>query len=146
MLDLEFITHSPEETIALAEKIGNKLCGGDIIAFNGTLAAGKTTFTKGLAVALDIDETITSPTFTIISEYEGKMPLYHIDAYRLTSGEDFYNLGIDDILYGNGLTVIEWSEIVESELPKDVIKIDIEIIENTKRKISIKNWKYGNIE
>lgn len=145
MSELTFISTSAEETIDFAKKLGNKLCPGDIIAFTGTLAAGKTTFTKGLAIALEINETITSPTFTIISEYEGKMPLYHIDAYRLESGDDFFNLGIDDILYGKGLTVIEWSENVQSEIPKSAIRISIEILDSEKRQIKISNWKYGQI-
>lgn len=145
MINQEFFTESPEQTINLAQKIGQQLQPNDIIAFTGTLAAGKTTFTKGLAIALNIDESITSPTFTIISEYEGKYPLYHIDAYRLQSGEDFYNLGIDDILYNNGITVIEWSENVLSEIPKSAIKISIEIVDNNKRKITLENWKYNPI-
>lgn len=145
MINQEFFTESPEQTINLAQKIGQQLQPNDIIAFTGTLAAGKTTFTKGLAIALNIDESITSPTFTIISEYEGKYPLYHIDAYRLQSGEDFYNLGIDDILYNNGITVIEWSENVLSEIPKSAIKISIEIVDNNKRKITLQNWKYDPI-
>lgn len=145
MINQEFFTESPEQTINLAQKIGQQLQPNDIIAFTGTLAAGKTTFTKGLAIALNIDESITSPTFTIISEYEGKYPLYHIDAYRLQSGEDFYNLGIDDILYNNGITVIEWSENVLSEIPKSAIKINIEIVDNNKRKITLQNWKYNPI-
>lgn len=145
MMKFQFISNSRDETINLAKKIGLQLCPGDIIAFSGSLAAGKTTFTKGLAEALEIDEIITSPTFTIISEYQGKMPLYHIDAYRLSGGNDFYNLGIDEILFGNGITVIEWSEIVQSEIPENAIKINIEIIDNEKRKITIDNWKYGRI-
>lgn len=145
MINQEFFTENPEQTINLAQKIGQQLQPNDIIAFTGTLAAGKTTFTKGLAIALNIDESITSPTFTIISEYEGKYPLYHIDAYRLQSGEDFYNLGIDDILYNNGITVIEWSENVLSEIPKSAIKISIEIVDNNKRKITLQNWKYNPI-
>ena len=107
---LTFTTHSPEETIALGVRIGNKLKKGDVIAMQGTLAAGKTTITKGIAQALGISETITSPTFCLISEYYGKMPLYHMDVYRLEGGEDFVNLGTDDMIYGDGVSIIEWSE------------------------------------
>ena len=95
---LTFTTHNAEETIALGEKIGAKLQKGDIIAMQGTLAAGKTTITKGIAKALGITDTITSPTFCLISEYYGKMPLYHMDVYRLEGREDFVNLGTDDML------------------------------------------------
>ena len=89
---LTFTTHSADETIALGEKIGSLLKKGDVIAMQGTLAAGKTTITKGIAQALGINDTITSPTFCLISEYEGKkLPLYHMDVYRLDSEEDFLN-------------------------------------------------------
>ncbi len=140
----EFIinTNNADETIALGNKIGKFLQPGDIIAYTGTLAAGKTTLTKGIAQALDVDEEVTSPTFTIISEYEGKMPLYHIDAYRLSSADDFFNLGIDEMLYGKGITVIEWTENVASEIPDSAIWISIEITSSESRKIIIKNWKY----
>ena len=91
----------------------------------GSLAAGKTTLTKGIAQALGVKDTITSPTFCIISEYEGKMPLYHMDVYRLEGAEDFINLGIDDMLYGDGVCLIEWSEKIMSELPKKTIILKI---------------------
>ena len=115
---MTFTTHSPEETIALGVKIGKKLKKGDVIAMQGTLAAGKTTITKGIAEALDIKDTITSPTFCLISEYYGRMPLYHMDVYRLEGSEDFINLGTDDMIYGDGVSIIEWSEKIMSELPK----------------------------
>lgn len=143
--DIIIHTNNAEETIALGKKIGSFLKSGDIIAYSGTLAAGKTTLTKGIAEALEIDEEVTSPTFTIISEYEGKMPLYHIDAYRLNNGDDFFNLGIDEMLYGKGITVIEWTENVASEIPETAIWISIEITSSESRKITIKNWKYENL-
>ena len=96
---LTFTTHSADETIALGEKIGSLLKKGDVIAMQGTLAAGKTTITKGIAKALGVSDTITSPTFCLISEYSGKMPLYHMDVYRLEGSEDFINLGTDDMIY-----------------------------------------------
>ena len=138
---LTFITHSPEETIALGEKIGSKLVKGDVIAMQGTLAAGKTTITKGIAKALGIDETITSPTFCLISEYYGKMPLYHMDVYRLEGGEDFVNLGTDDMIYGDGVSIIEWSEKIMNELPKRTIILKITSQDDGSRKIEIDNWK-----
>lgn len=138
---LTFITHSPEETIALGEKIGSKLVKGDVIAMQGTLAAGKTTITKGIAKALGIDETITSPTFCLISEYYGKMPLYHMDVYRLEGGEEFVNLGTDDMIYGDGVSIIEWSEKIMEELPKRTIILKIIPQDDGSRKIEIDNWK-----
>lgn len=142
---LTFTTNSAEETIELGRKIGNLLKKGDIIAMQGTLAAGKTTITKGIAESLGIKDTITSPTFCLISEYYGKMPLYHMDVYRLDGGDDFVNLGTDDMLYGNGVSIIEWSEKIMDELPKKTIVLKIEPQEDNSRIITIENWNNGDI-
>ena len=145
-MSLTFHTSSAEETIELGKKIGSLLQKGDIIAMQGTLAAGKTTITKGIAQSLGIKDEITSPTFCLISEYEGKMPLYHMDVYRLEGGEDFINLGVEDLMYGNGVSLIEWSEKVMDELPKKTIILKIEPIEGTtERNITLENWPYGEI-
>lgn len=106
----------------------------------GTLAAGKTTISKGIAKALGVEDTVTSPTFCLISEYEGLMPLYHMDVYRLDSVEDFINLGTEDMLYGKGVTIIEWSEKIMSELPKETIILSLEAQEDGSRKIQISNF------
>ena len=102
----------------------------------GTLAAGKTTITKGIAKALDIEDDITSPTFTLISEYEGKMPLYHMDVYRLDTSEDFINLGTEDLIYGKGVSIIEWSEKIMDALPKNTIILKLEAQEDNSRIIT----------
>ena len=143
---LTFTTSSAEETIELGKKIGKLLKKGDIIAMQGTLAAGKTTITKGIAQALGITETITSPTFCLISEYEGTMPLYHMDVYRLDGTEDFINLGTDDMLYGDGVSIIEWSEKIMDELPSSTIILKITPQEDSKRLIEIDNWNNGEIK
>lgn len=143
---LTFKTNTPEETIELGRKIGNLLKKGDVIAMQGTLAAGKTTITKGIAQALNIDDTITSPTFCLISEYYGKMPLYHMDVYRLEGGEDFINLGTDDMIYGEGVSIIEWSEKIMDELPKKTIILKITPEDDGSRTITIDNWKNGDIQ
>jgi tRNA threonylcarbamoyladenosine biosynthesis protein TsaE len=109
------------------------------------LAAGKTVITKGIALALGVAETVTSPTFTIISEYEGTVPLYHVDAYRLDSGADFVNLGIEEVLYGNGVCVIEWAEKIRDALPDGVIEIQISVQSDGTREITVDNWKYGDL-
>ena len=142
---LTFTTHSPEETIELGRKIGLKLKKGDIIAMQGTLAAGKTTITKGIAEALEIEDTITSPTFCLISEYYGKMPLYHMDVYRLDGSEDFVNLGTDDMLYGDGVSIIEWSEKIMDELPRKTIVLKITPQDDGSRLIELENWQNGDI-
>lgn len=142
---LEFITHTPEETINLGKAIGSLLKKGDVIAMQGTLAAGKTTITKGIAQALEISENITSPTFCLISEYYGKMPLYHMDVYRLEGSEDFINLGTDDMIYGDGVSIIEWSEKIMDELPKKAIILKITPLEDGSRQIQIENWNNEKI-
>ena len=143
---LTFKTSSAEETIELGKKIGKLLKKGDIIAMQGTLAAGKTTITKGIAQALGITDTITSPTFCLISEYEGTMPLYHMDVYRLDGTEDFINLGTDDMLYGDGVSIIEWSEKIMDELPSNTIVLKITPQDDGSRLIEIDNWQNGEIK
>lgn len=140
---MTFYTESAEQTIGLGEKIGSFLRPGDIIALQGTLAAGKTTITKGIARALDITEDITSPTFTLISVYEGRLPLYHMDVYRLEGSADFSDLGAEEMLYGSGICVIEWSEKIMDELPAGTIVIKLSA-ENEKRTVTIENWTYGD--
>lgn len=143
---ISITTHSSQETIDLGKKIGKMLKKGDVIAMQGTLAAGKTTITKGIAEALEIKETITSPTFCLISEYQGKMPLYHMDVYRLDGGEDFINLGTDDMIYGEGVSIIEWSEKIMDELPKKTIVLKLEPQEDGSRIITIDNWPYEQLD
>lgn len=143
---MKFVTSSPEETVELGKKIGRMLKNGDVIAMQGTLAAGKTTITKGIAAALGIEDPITSPTFCLISEYQGKMPLYHMDVYRLNGAEDFAELGTDDMIYGNGVSIIEWSEKIMTELPRKTILLKIITQEDGTRLIEIDNWQNGEIE
>ena len=140
---MTFYTESAEQTIGLGEKIGSFLRPGDVIALQGTLAAGKTTITKGIARALGITEDITSPTFTLISVYEGRLPLYHMDVYRLEGSADFSDLGAEEMLSGSGICVIEWSEKIMDELPSRTIVIKLST-ENEKRTVTIENWTYGD--
>ncbi len=143
---LTFTTKSEADTIELGKKIGSLLKKGDIIAMQGTLAAGKTTITKGIAQALGITDTITSPTFCLISEYYGSMPLYHFDVYRLDGTEDFINLGADDMLYGDGVSIIEWSEKIMEELPSRTIVLRLTPQTDGSRLIEIENWNNGEIK
>lgn len=146
-MHLIFHTNSAEETISLGEKIGSFLKGGEIFALQGTLAAGKTTITKGIAKALGVKDEITSPTFCLISEYEGRIPLYHMDVYRLNGGEDFIDLGAEDLIYGKGVSLIEWSEKIMEDLPASTIILRIEPVEGTtQRTIEIENWPYEEIK
>lgn len=119
----KLILTNRKNTIALGKKIGAKLQSGDVLVLDGDLGAGKTTFTKGIAAGLDIPDIIKSPTFTIIHEYQdGRLPLYHMDAYRLENGgaED---LGLEEYFDGDGVCVVEWAEFVEEELPTDFLAI-----------------------
>lgn len=138
-------TTTEEQTISLGKKIGLFLKDGDVIALQGTLAAGKTTLTKGIALGLDIEEPVTSPTFTLISEYEGRLHLYHMDAYRLDCAEAFIDLGVEDYLGERGVCIIEWSERVMEELPSTTILIYIEHTDGENRTITITNWPYGEL-
>jgi tRNA threonylcarbamoyladenosine biosynthesis protein TsaE len=100
---------------------------GQVICISGNLGAGKTYFAKGLALGLGINEHVTSPTFTIINEYEGMVPFYHVDAYRLTDEEEAYELGLEEYLYGRGVTLIEWPDRVNSLLPDEYLQVFISL-------------------
>ncbi len=124
---MEIKTHSEKETFELGKRIANAVNPGTVILFYGDLGAGKTVMTKGIAAGLGITEMITSPTFTIMQEYEGgRMPLYHLDVYRIEDPDEMEEVGLNEYIYGNGLTVIEWAEQIEDILPEDAIKITIE--------------------
>ena len=122
-----------EETTTLAKLIGEHLEAGMILTLEGDLGAGKTTFTKGLAKGLEIKRNVNSPTFTIIKEYEGRLPLYHMDVYRLENGGD--EIGLEEYLYGEGVCVIEWASMVEDLLPKERLDIKIYRTGDTQRTI-----------
>lgn len=114
-----------EETKQFGIVLGKLLKSGDIICLNGDLGAGKTTLTKSIGLGLDVDDYITSPTFTLINEYEGRIPLYHFDVYRLENAHELDDLGFDDYFYGNGVSIIEWAEKIENTLPKERTVINI---------------------
>ncbi|MDI6816597.1 MAG: tRNA (adenosine(37)-N6)-threonylcarbamoyltransferase complex ATPase subunit type 1 TsaE [Actinomycetota bacterium] len=143
---LTVITHSPEETWELARKLAPVLTKGDLISLSGDLGAGKTVFAKGLAAGLGIDAPVTSPTFTIIKEYEGKLPLFHFDVYRLASAEELEELGADEYFYGEGVTVVEWGDRVEDILPEERLSIRIlRLVDEDFRRIEVtphgERWK-----
>jgi tRNA threonylcarbamoyladenosine biosynthesis protein TsaE len=143
---VDFQTNSPDETFALGQRIAYSLIADNfifanspVLALRGTLGSGKTNLTKGIASGLGINETLTSPTYTIINEYRlpNQSILYHIDAYRLNSDKDFEDIGGPDIIHSGGISIIEWSERIPNSLPADVITISIEITGIYSRLITI---------
>ncbi|HOO12303.1 MAG TPA: tRNA (adenosine(37)-N6)-threonylcarbamoyltransferase complex ATPase subunit type 1 TsaE [Bacillota bacterium] len=102
-----FVSKSPEDTLEFGVRLGKQLGPGDVVCLEGELGAGKTVLTVGIAKGLGIKTGVTSPTFTIINEYPGEIPLYHIDLYRLEDGDEFYYMGGEDLMYGQGVSVIE---------------------------------------
>ncbi len=120
-----YISNSADETRQIAAEITKKLKSGSVICMYGDLGAGKTAFVQGMAQALGINEPVTSPTFTIVNEYYGTLPLYHFDVYRIVSSDEMYEIGFDEYINGNGICVIEWAELIEDILPEDSICITI---------------------
>ena len=138
------ISHSPEETWELARKLAPILSKGDVISLSGDLGAGKTVFTKGLAEGLEVAEPVTSPTFTIIKEYGGRLPLYHFDVYRLASPDELEELGAEEYFYGDGVSVVEWGDKVEELLPDVYLAVRmLRLVDETFRRIEI--LPYGNV-
>lgn len=136
---LEFISHSPEQTQELGENIGRLAMAGDIYLLIGNLGAGKTCLTQGIARGLDIEDTyVASPSFVLVRELHGRLPLYHIDLYRLNRIEEISELGLDDYLYGQGVCVIEWAEKGLGILPGEHLLIEIKYISDNERQIRLK--------
>lgn len=125
-MQYEYITNSAQETEALGERVGRSLTPGAVLAYTGDLGAGKTAFTRGVARGLEIPERITSPTFTIVNEYEGgRLPLFHFDMYRLGSSDELFDIGWEDYLARDGVCAVEWSENIEDILDANTIRVDI---------------------
>lgn len=116
-----------EETAAFGRKLAESLAPGTVIALTGDLGTGKTTLTKAIAAGLGIGETITSPTFTIVKEYRsGRLPLYHFDVYRIGDEDEMFELGYEEYFYGEGVSVVEWADLIEDLIPEDAVRIAIE--------------------
>lgn len=141
------ITNSPEETIEFAKKIGELLKGGEVIAYRGGLGAGKTTFTRGLAIGFGVGDDVTSPTFALVNEYRknGKA-LCHFDMYRIFGVDDLETTGFYDYMDGESVLAVEWSENIQEALPKGTIYINIERLSEDARKITIEgDERFENI-
>lgn len=126
-------THSPEQTDHFALSLGTLLKANDVLTLEGDLGTGKTTFTKGVARAIGVTKTVNSPTFTIMKEYKGWLPLYHMDAYRIE--DDMEDLGLDEYFEGDGVTVVEWPAMIGDQLPTERLDIRIEYGEEAESRV-----------
>ncbi|MDZ5712569.1 tRNA (adenosine(37)-N6)-threonylcarbamoyltransferase complex ATPase subunit type 1 TsaE [Jeotgalibacillus haloalkalitolerans] len=135
MKTYEWRSSSSEETSAFAEKLGALLTAGDVLTLEGDLGAGKTTFTKGLAKGLEIKRTVNSPTFTIMKEYQGRLPLYHMDVYRVE--DEFEDLGFDEYFNGEGVCVVEWAHLIADQLPEERLELFIYYIDEASRRFEL---------
>ena len=138
---MELLSHSPEDTEDIGARLAEQLEPGAVVAFTGDLGAGKTAFTRGLARGLGIPDRITSPTFTIVNEYEGgRLPLFHFDMYRLGSADELFDIGWEDYLARGGVCAVEWSEHAEGAFEEEPIWVDIRRGESDEQRvISIRN-------
>lgn len=122
---MEYLSHSPEETEHIGEMLGRRLRPSTVVAYRGGLGMGKTAFTRGLARGLGCAGRVTSPTFTIVNEYDGATPLFHFDMYRLGSSDELFDIGWEDYLTRGGVCAVEWSERVDDAMPADTLWVDI---------------------
>ncbi|MEK3889623.1 tRNA (adenosine(37)-N6)-threonylcarbamoyltransferase complex ATPase subunit type 1 TsaE [Bacillus sp. FSL K6-3431] len=136
MQTFDKLSSNSSETHAIAKKLGNLLQKGDVVLLEGDLGAGKTTFTKGLADGLNIKRNVNSPTFTIIKEYMGRLPLYHMDVYRVA--DSYEDLGLDEYFYGDGVTVVEWAQLIAEQLPEEHLTIYLHHAGDDHRKLLFK--------
>lgn len=135
---IEYITRSPEDTEKIAESLASLLSAGDVLTLEGELGTGKTTFTKGLAKGLGIKRNINSPTFTIVKQYKGRVPLYHMDVYRLENSDE--DIGFSEYFYGDGVSVVEWAKFIEDFLPEERLEITIFHLDEETRKLELKAY------
>ncbi|SHH36152.1 tRNA (adenosine(37)-N6)-threonylcarbamoyltransferase complex ATPase subunit type 1 TsaE [Tepidibacter thalassicus] len=126
-----------EETKEIGYKLGKLLNKGNVVCLIGDLGAGKTTITQSIAKGLGVDDYITSPTFTIVNEYEGRVPLYHFDVYRISSSEEMYEIGFEEYIYGQGVCIIEWANLIEDILPDNYLKLELNYKEDGREMILI---------
>ena len=124
MSDVErVVSRSTDETLELAGTVGDLLRAGDVVSLVGDLGAGKTVFARGVARALDVTEPVVSPSFTIVREYEGRMPLVHVDVYRIDTVQELYDLGFEELVRDDGVTLVEWGDMIDGLLPGDRLDV-----------------------
>jgi tRNA threonylcarbamoyladenosine biosynthesis protein TsaE len=135
---LDFISHSEAQTRRLGERLGELLVGGEVIALQGELGSGKTRWVQGIGEGMQVGQPVTSPSFTLVNEYRGRLPLYHVDLYRVEEPAEAVAFGLEDYLYGDGVCVIEWAERVAQVLPPDYLWITFRHLDDTKRRITMR--------
>ena len=133
----QFITNSVQETESVGFELAQKLVSGDVVAFYGGLGVGKTAFICGLALGLGITDDVSSPTFALVHEYRGKIPLVHFDMYRVNGWDDLYSTGFFDYLESGSILAIEWSENIENALPENAVKVIIEVGDDEGKRVII---------
>ena len=138
---MKFLSRSEKDTYAFAKRVADRLKGGEVILLNGDLGAGKTTFTKGLALALGVKETVTSPTFIYVKEYDGRLPLFHFDMYRVADADEVYELGLEEYFYRGGVVVVEWNKFDDV---KDPIVINVRSLGDNLREFEIGDEYIGD--
>jgi len=137
---MRFVSNSRAETMAFGRRLGSLLGAGDVVALVGPLGSGKTTLTKGLAEGLGVEEPrwVTSPTFVLIHQYSGRLPVYHVDAYRLEGAADAEALGTEEIFFGEGVAIVEWAERIAGALPEERLEIALEVKGQTAREFTLR--------
>ena len=137
MTTLQLTSHSPEQTQHLGTCLGKLAQAGDVFLLSGNLGSGKTCLTQGIARGMDIKEYTLSPSFVLVREYYGKLPLYHMDLYRLDRSEEIADLGLDEYFYGNGVCVVEWAEKGITMLPQENLLIKLSHLSDTERSLNL---------
>lgn len=137
MVNLEITSRNDSDTRTLGRRLGELAEPGDVFLLEGNLGAGKTTLVQGIAEGLGVEGYASSPTFTLVNEYTGRIPLYHIDLYRLTDAREALDLGLDEYLYGNGITAIEWAEKAMEAMPDETLLIIIRYLDDSQRAIRL---------
>jgi len=134
------LTSSPDETLEFGRRLGALLEAGDVVALTGPLGSGKTTLTKGIALGLGVEDPreVTSPTFVLIHQYQGRVPIYHLDAYRLKSAAEAEALGTEEMFFGDGVVVVEWADRIAGALPPERLDVDLEVKGEAARALTLR--------
>lgn len=137
---LDFISHSETQTRRLGMRLATLLQAGDVVALIGDLGSGKTRWIQGMCQGLDVVDPVISPTFTLVNEYRGRLPVYHIDLYRLSDAAESLSFGLEEYLYGNGITLVEWADKALEFFPKNYLAIELYYLEDTKRRVVMRPY------